>query len=76
MSGPKTVKLPAKKTKDAEVEQQRSSPAAVCCEKIREAAYYKWEAAGCPCGDGVEFWLQAEAEFVAQTQPEGEASET
>ena len=28
---------------------------------IREQAYLLWEAAGCPPGDGVEFWLQAEA---------------
>ncbi len=26
-------------------------------DRIREAAYSKWEAAGCPCCDGVEFWL-------------------
>ena len=76
MSGPKTVTLPPKKTKEAEVEQKPSSPPAVCCETIREAAYYKWEAAGCPCGDGVEFWLEAEAELVPQTYPDGDASGT
>jgi hypothetical protein len=32
-------------------------------EKIREAAYYKWEAAGCPCSDGIDFWLEAESEL-------------
>lgn len=76
MSGPKTVTLPPKKTKDTAVEKQPSSPPAVCCDTIREAAYYKWEAAGCPCGDGIEFWLQAEAELAAETQPESEASES
>ena len=30
--------------------------------EIREKAYLLWEAAGCPPGDGVEFWLQAEAD--------------
>jgi len=30
---------------------------------IRLAAYYKWEQAGCPCGDGVQFWLEAEREI-------------
>lgn len=33
--------------------------------KIRELAYLKWEAAGCPQTDGVEFWLQAEEELKA-----------
>lgn len=28
---------------------------------LREQAYLLWEQAGRPCGDGVEFWLQAEA---------------
>lgn len=33
-------------------------------EVIRERAYYKWVSAGCPTGDGKEFWLDAEAELV------------
>lgn len=74
MSGPKTVALPQKKTKDMGVPQQPPSSPAVCCEKTREAAYYKWEAAGCPCGDGVEFWLQAEAELIADGQPEAKGT--
>lgn len=32
-------------------------------EAIRTAAYLKWEAAGFPPGDGVNFWLEAEEEF-------------
>lgn len=63
MSGPKTMTLPTKKAKDLSGDQQPSTPPAVCCEKIREAAYRKWEAAGSPCGDGVDFWLAAEAEL-------------
>ncbi len=31
-------------------------------EKIRCLAYEKWEKAGRPTSDGVEFWLQAEQE--------------
>lgn len=31
-------------------------------EAIRTRAYYKWVEAGCPPGDGVCFWLEAEAE--------------
>lgn len=32
-------------------------------QQLRELAYYKWEQAGRPAGDGVQFWLQAEAEL-------------
>ena len=44
---------------------------------IREAAYYKWLAAGEPEGDGLEFWLQAEREWQQPTTEEAfdEASE-
>ena len=34
-------------------------------EAIRTLAHSKWEAAGCPTGDGVDFWLQAELELKA-----------
>jgi len=33
-------------------------------EDIRLCAYRKWEAAGKPTGDGVQFWLKAEQELV------------
>lgn len=36
-----------------------------CEEAIRELAYQKWEEAGCPSGDGHDFWLDAEREVVA-----------
>jgi hypothetical protein len=42
---------------------------------IRDAAYFKWEAAGCPCGDGAAFWLDAEREYLhlhAMPEPSGE----
>lgn len=32
-------------------------------EDIRMAAYLKWEAAGKPEGDGVQFWSEAEQEL-------------
>ena len=35
-------------------------------EAIRLLAHGKWEAAGCPAGDGVEFWLEAEREVTAE----------
>lgn len=31
-------------------------------EAIRTRAYYKWVEAGCPPGDGIRFWLEAESE--------------
>ena len=44
----------------APVENQQTSIASE--ETIRELAHSKWEAAGCPTGDGTEFWLKAEKE--------------
>ena len=35
---------------------------------IRGLAYEKWHAAGCPEGDGVEFWLDAEKEISPSDQ--------
>ena len=34
-------------------------------QKVRELAYQIWEKAGYPCSDGVQFWLQAEAELTS-----------
>jgi hypothetical protein len=36
----------------------------VSVEDIRRCAYQKWEAAGQPTGDGVQFWLEAEQELM------------
>lgn len=36
----------------------------VSVEDIRVRAYRKWEAAGRPVGDGLQFWLEAERELV------------
>ena len=33
-------------------------------DEIRSLAYRQWEAAGCPAGDGVQFWLAAEIEIL------------
>jgi hypothetical protein len=41
-------------------------------EQIRVLAHSKWAAAGCPPGDGVEFWLEAEQELNAE--PAGSSS--
>ena len=37
-------------------------------EKIAQAAYYKWEAAGKPHGRHEEFWLEAEKDETLNTQ--------
>ncbi len=37
-------------------------------DEIRVLAYHKWVAAGCPPGDGVNFWLEAEQELIHQLQ--------
>jgi hypothetical protein len=41
-------------------------PADGCEETIRAVAYSKWEAAGHPAGDGLDFWLEAEREVIAE----------
>lgn len=38
-------------------------------EEIRPLAYQKWEEAGCPSGDGIEFWLAAEIEILRRKKP-------
>jgi hypothetical protein len=35
----------------------------VSAEEIRVCAYRKWESAGKPAGDGLQFWLAAEQEL-------------
>ena len=41
-------------------------PTNVCEDAIRALAHSKWEAAGCPARDGLEFWLEAEREVIAK----------
>jgi hypothetical protein len=43
---------------DKEYRQYKDSESS----KIRELAYQKWELAGYPQGDGINFWLEAEKE--------------
>jgi hypothetical protein len=40
-------------------------PHGVPDDDIRLCAYTKWESAGKPAGDGVQFWLEAERELRA-----------
>jgi hypothetical protein len=69
MSSPKAVQTKRSQPQVVPNDGQPSTATADSSEKIREAAYYKWEAAGCPCCDGVEFWLQAEAEMSTDNRP-------
>jgi hypothetical protein len=69
MSDPISVKLKQNETMDSCGDGQQCSSASDDCEKIREAAYQKWEAAGSPSGDGVEFWLAAEGELTSGVRP-------
>lgn len=55
-TGPKTQTAIAPGAKD------RNSQL-LSAENIRLRAYRKWEGAGRPAGDGVQFWLEAEQEL-------------
>lgn len=41
-------------------------PTEDCEAAIRALAHRKWEAAGCPAGGGLDFWLEAEREVHAE----------
>lgn len=45
-----------------------------CYEHVRELAYFKWQQAGCPDCDGVEFWLAAETEIREPAEASGEVA--
>ncbi len=51
----------------APVRDQRQKRKAVSSDEIRLCAYRKWENAGRPQGDGVQFWLEAERELEQVT---------
>jgi len=40
--------------------------------RLEERAYYLWLEQGCPHGDRVRHWLQAESELTATPKDEGE----
>ncbi len=43
--------------------EQAANVAGTPDDEIRPLAYQKWQEAGCPDGDGMEFWLTAETEI-------------
>ncbi len=46
-------------------ERQSQKPKSAPVEMTRVRAFQKWEAAGKPPGDGVQFWTEAEQELLA-----------
>ena len=47
---------------------EESNTQLVSAAAIRLYAFRKWEIAGKPTGDGVQFWLEAEQELVPKKQ--------
>ena len=60
-----TVVLTGKQGCEA-VFPSNQQPTGDCEKAIRVLAHRKWEAAGCPARDGLEFWLEAEREMIAE----------
>ena len=58
-----TQPAPATDSKTPPVAHVKPKTLPVSEEDIRMAAYYKWEAAGRPAGDGRNFWAEAEMEL-------------
>lgn len=58
---------------DAETKKKTCGSGSCCaptkCERdaVAKLAYEKWEAAGSPSSDGVEFWLSAERDLTTST---------
>jgi hypothetical protein len=67
-----TVALPSKPKREA-ARPAREQSRAADVEQIRDLAHRKWEAAGRPAGDGLDFWLEAEREVNAERAGAGAA---
>ncbi len=65
-AGPKTAAQTAVAT-----DNKNHSAQFVSADEIRLCAYRKWESAGRPNGDGVQFWLEAEREMLSNINSEG-----
>lgn len=52
---------------DTAASESRCVESEVSPEAIRENAYAKWQAAGCPSGNDIGFWLEAESELRLET---------
>ncbi len=72
MKGATTTSQLKRETVRTVTDEPPTAPtSAVSEERIRERAYHCWEEAGCPTGDGVEFWLKAEAELARMVSAPG-----
>lgn len=61
----RTIKATAPEVAEPPPEIEASTPPIE--EAVRIGAYYRWDAAGRPAGDGVRFWLEAEQELLQKT---------
>ena len=61
-----TVALAGEQGCEAACSASQQQPPDAGDEAIRELAHRKWQAAGCPAGDGLDFWLEAEREVNAE----------
>ena len=52
---------------DTAAGESRCVESEVSPETIRENAFSKWQAAGCPSGNDIGFWLEAETELRTKT---------
>jgi hypothetical protein len=54
------------RSKNAEKNQEEALAAETGSQQIRDLAYKKWEASGCPVGRDDEFWISAESELFGE----------
>ena len=59
---------PRRQSEEVHFNPGKDHPEPTCDAAIKELAHCKWEAAGCPPGDGIEFWLAAEFEILRNAQ--------
>jgi hypothetical protein len=60
----RTITALAKKPETGVASPQLQSAKPASDDAVRLRAYQRWEAAGMPEGDGVNFWLEAERELL------------
>ena len=70
--GPAKVIFPMSHSKVEKYSQPKKTRRERYEELVRQRAYYLWEAAGRPEGDGVDFWVQAEAQEPQEAEGEVE----
>lgn len=68
----KTCSLPTNKEQLSATSECSGETAceALCQQAVQERAYYLWEKAGYPSGDGQNFWFEAEEQLRAEAEAE------